>query len=356
MEWLTSLWNWIAEPENQKTVSFIAGGLVVLVGAGWRLYVHFSKKRADISPPIDVKQRGVGAGRDIVANASAGGAAIITTGDVNVSHIRPEDMSEVVARAESHERDAQRYLRQGDLVNAELFFKESLEVWKKGLGPENANVARSLAGLAWFYHKHDVRQRDKAEPLFKQALAMEEKALGPDHLEVSGLLDDLADLYREQGRYSEVEPLYERSLTICERALGQDSDDRRVLRTREKLAELYYGQGRYTEAERLFEHSVKVLSKYRTSGADLEPALTIHKLANAYRDHHRHIEAEESYKRAMAIHEDRGRDRTEPYFASLLADYEILLHKLNRVPEPGPLPPRIEDGKTRDAKPKNRND
>ncbi len=343
MNWLTTLWSWIAETENQKTLSFIAGGLAILVGAVWRLYVHFSKKRADISPLIDVGRKGVGAGHDIVANASAGGTAIVATGDVNVSHVRPEDVSEVIARAETHERDAQRYLREGDMVNAELFLKESLEVLKKGLGPDNANVARSLAGLAWFYYKHDVRQRDKAEPLFKQALAMGEKALGPDHLEVSGLLDGLADLYRDEGRYTEVEPLYQRSLGICEKAIGQDSDDRRVLRTREKLAELYYSQGRHSEAETLYEHSVKVLSKHRVSGADLEPALTIHKLANTYRDHHRYMEAEESYKRAIGIHEDRGRDRAEPYFVSLLADYDVLLRKLNREPGPGASGSRLHE-------------
>ncbi len=41
---LEEIWNWLLKPENQKTVTFFGGGLVVVVGALWTLYTHFSKK------------------------------------------------------------------------------------------------------------------------------------------------------------------------------------------------------------------------------------------------------------------------------------------------------------------------
>ncbi len=49
-----------------------------------------------------------------------------------------------------------------------------------------------------------------------------EQSLGPDHPDVASPLNNLANLYFEQGKYSEAEPLYQRALAIWEQSLGPD--------------------------------------------------------------------------------------------------------------------------------------
>jgi tetratricopeptide (TPR) repeat protein len=44
--------------------------------------------------------------------------------------------------------------------------------------------------------------------------------LGDDHPDVATDLNNLAELLREQGKYSEAEPLYRRALEIREAQLG----------------------------------------------------------------------------------------------------------------------------------------
>ena len=55
---------------------------------------------------------------------------------------------------------------------------------------------------------------------YKRSLAICEKALGPDHPDVAASLKFLAILYDRQEKYAEAEPLYKRSLAIYEKALA----------------------------------------------------------------------------------------------------------------------------------------
>ena len=74
---------------------------------------------------------------------------------------------------------------------------------------------------------------------------------------------------------------------------------------------------------------------------DLEPAVTLNKLANVYRDHGRYAEAEQTYKHTLAIYKERGKDETS-YFVSTLEDYAILRHKVDRAPEATALESRAK--------------
>jgi tetratricopeptide (TPR) repeat protein len=52
----------------------------------------------------------------------------------------------------------------------------------------------------------------EAEPLINEALRRSERELGPDDPGTAAVRTTLANLYREQGRYSEAESLYQRAL------------------------------------------------------------------------------------------------------------------------------------------------
>ena len=62
---------------------------------------------------------------------------------------------------------------------------------------------------------------------YKRSLAILEKELGPDHANVAISLNNLALLYDKQGRYTDAEPLYKRSLAIFEKSAGSRSSQRR---------------------------------------------------------------------------------------------------------------------------------
>jgi len=54
----------------------------------------------------------------------------------------------------------------------------------------------------------------QAEPFFKRSLAIWEKALGPDHPNVATSLENMAALYRKSGREKEAEALEKRAAAI----------------------------------------------------------------------------------------------------------------------------------------------
>ncbi|MGZ5011978.1 MAG: hypothetical protein ACXV74_13565 [Methylobacter sp.] len=176
MKWMDSTWAWLSDAKNQKTLSFIGGGLVVILGGGWQLYQYFSKPEPlAVNPsPITSTERSIVTGKDVSASASTGGTAIVTTGDVNVGDARPEDVGEIIAHANALKEQAWSYeLKNNDIVNAEILLKDSVEVLKKGLGPDNPNVARHLIYLASLYKDNSLHE-DRVEPLAKEALAINE--------------------------------------------------------------------------------------------------------------------------------------------------------------------------------------
>src|SRR3954470_19371642 len=54
------------------------------------------------------------------------------------------------------------------------------------------------------------------EAKLKEAVAVREKVLGPEDPDVAQSLANLANLYRDQGRLAEAEPLYRRALAVRE--------------------------------------------------------------------------------------------------------------------------------------------
>jgi len=77
---------------------------------------------------------------------------------------------------------------------------------------EDLPLAASLSDEARLYYQQG--EYAEAERFYRRSLAIREKALGPDHPDVATSLDNLAELYQAQGKYAEAEPLLQRSLAI----------------------------------------------------------------------------------------------------------------------------------------------
>ncbi len=92
---------------------------------------------------------------------------------------------------------------------------------------EDLPLAASLSDEARLYYQQG--EYAEAERFYRRSLAIREKALGPDHPDVATSLDNLAQLYQAQGKYAEAEPLLQRSLAIRKGAtnrLGAKPPDR----------------------------------------------------------------------------------------------------------------------------------
>lgn len=59
---------------------------------------------------------------------------------------------------------------------------------------------------------------------------MDKKLLGEEHSMMATSLGNLANLYKDQGRFSEAEPLYEEALKILERAFGNQHMKTKTIR------------------------------------------------------------------------------------------------------------------------------
>src|SRR6202022_2442117 len=69
-------------------------------------------------------------------------------------------------------------------------------------------------------------------------------------------LSGLMDLYRQQGRLSELEPIIQHALELQEKFLGESSTN--VARTLATLADLYKEEGKNAQAEPLHERGKRI--------------------------------------------------------------------------------------------------
>jgi tetratricopeptide (TPR) repeat protein len=106
----------------------------------------------------------------------------------------------------------------GDFPRAQRDFGRALAIREQMLGPDHADIARSLsslAGLLWT--RGDVAG---AQPFLERAFAIRVKALGSDHPDTMKSLDELARLHEAQGDLAGARLMCERGLATREKVLG----------------------------------------------------------------------------------------------------------------------------------------
>jgi hypothetical protein len=58
------MWEWLSDPQVQKTLGFVGGGVAAIVAAGWAV-VKFLSSKPKPSVTITADRGGMAAGRDI---------------------------------------------------------------------------------------------------------------------------------------------------------------------------------------------------------------------------------------------------------------------------------------------------
>ena len=84
--------------------------------------------------------------------------------------------------------------------------------------------------------------------MWKSALQLAER-FGPDDGRLVISLNNLAELYQNQGKYSDAELYQKRALALLEKRFG--SEHALVAQSLNSLAKLYWTQAKYAEAEPL---------------------------------------------------------------------------------------------------------
>jgi Tetratricopeptide repeat len=158
----------------------------------------------------------------------------------------------------------------------------------------------------------------------KRAQPISEKQLGADDPQVMKHADELADLCRIQGRYDEAEPYYLQVLVYNKKQFGPDS-----LQTRDtlgKLGALYTSGGSFGNATKVLVKALAIDEKtYKGDDAKLVPVLVA--LADAYRGDLRFDDSATTYKRAVAILDEKPGN--EAAAADLLQHFSLLYQQIS---------------------------
>lgn len=167
----------------------------------------------------------------------------------------------------------------------------------------------------------------QAEQLFQQAVQSAESSRSSNK-DLSSCLNGLAGVYCEQARPDEAIQLYKRSLRLLQHSYGNSSPD--LVVTLLALGSVYESQGDHPSAMK-FYNRVFAINK-ATFGVDhLEVAKSLRRIAIVQTKQNKDVDAEASFKQALAILERHADGQTERL--NCLEDYARLLRKQDRIAE-----------------------
>ena len=142
--------------------------------------------------------------------------------------------------------------RNGDLDNAEKFYRESLAMNRRLLGDKHPEIANGLENVAMT--EQDKGNLAGAETLYRQSLDMRRDLLGADHPDVGRTLLNLASLQYDRGETHEGLANLRQVLAIYRQAYPKDHPETaRVLNT---IGSWLTMAGEYREADRYLQEGL----------------------------------------------------------------------------------------------------
>jgi CHAT domain-containing protein len=212
-----------------------------------------------------------------------------------IAALPAEAQAELNEATQEHARASQLY-RQGRYADAVPLLKRSLDIRRRHLGAEHADVAKTISDLALLLDQ-SARYAD-AEPLHRQALALYRKTRGEDHPDTASCCDRLALDLNAQGKYAEGEPLLRQALAIRRRVLGDDHPHTAVSYV--NVAYHLDDRGQYAAAEPLHRQALAIFRK--TLGEDHgHTAAEYANLASNLDAQGKYAMAEPLHRQALAI-------------------------------------------------------
>src|SRR5205085_5251668 len=99
----------------------------------------------------------------------------------------------------------------------------------------------------------------EALPLYQEALRLAEEVLGTDHESLASLASNLGNLYYVQEKYAVAQASYLRARTLLEREHGPDSP--KLIDVLLWLAETRFDNWQYEEAQEPYRRAVAIFEK-----------------------------------------------------------------------------------------------
>lgn len=199
------------------------------------------------------------------------------------------------------------------LPDQEATLRREIAARTATLGPNHPNTYDSLVRLG--HNLANQGRLPEAEEQFRKALTIVEAARGPDSFDSLPAQNELASNLINQGKYQEAERRLRRALDIAKAHGDEDGDD--AARSMRLLAHLLRDAQRYADIDVLTQRVVEIAERaagpqsMRVSVALMERGRALDEIGRA-------AEAEDHFKRGMAIVEALSGKRGESYVGALI--------------------------------------
>jgi serine/threonine-protein kinase len=203
--------------------------------------------------------------------------------------------SEPAVQAELFQTLGGIYAMLGRLDQADSLLSSALERRRALLGPEHADVAKSLVSLGLL--RVDQARLDEAERLVREGLEMARRDLPPRHPVVVEATGALGKVLEERGEYEQAIPLLEETVRFNSTS-GRDSPE--LGASMSELANAHYYAGHYDVSDSL---NRAVLAMSRRLFGDRHPLVAedLINLGAIQSELGRYGEAERLYRQALEI-------------------------------------------------------
>lgn len=173
--------------------------------------------------------------------------------------------------------------------------KEAVEVARKTFGAEHLNYGLSLNNLALVHAA--LGQYSEADSEFKKSIAVLEKCQCG---ELARPLGNLAAMRAAQANYSEAQTVATRAVDVTQQYYGAKSANTAI--AQEALAQLYAKGGRFVDAERTYKQALAIQQEALPPN-HVDLGRTYGNLGYLYESEGNRVEAGNMYEQALAIFE-----------------------------------------------------
>jgi len=188
--------------------------------------------------------------------------------------------------------------RQGRLTEAETTAREAVAVGTKALGRKDLFVANALGLLGLVLQ--DEHKLPEAERMYRESLDIRRELLGKDDYSVAIALNSLSGVLTFEGKLAEAETASLEALTITRRASGSDTLGlSQVIYNR---GNVFYERGKLAEAEKCFREALSLRRK-SLGGNHHDTGVALSALANTLRHEQKYSEAEPLFRECLTLRE-----------------------------------------------------
>ena len=142
----------------------------------------------------------------------------------------------------------------GRYKDAIPFARESLELRRRSLPPDDPLIATSLSDLGGILYM--TRDYDEAERVLREALALTRRTVKPDDPQMSIALNNLAFVLEDKGDLAGAEAMFREALAIDRRVLGDSHPE--LAKKLVNMALLLENEGKCADAEPLVREAVEI--------------------------------------------------------------------------------------------------